>query len=61
MAAPVPDLSGSYKWEKLPEIPTGRVYAVGGYHDGKLYVLGKKYPKHANIGNISLYRPFYHN
>lgn len=42
-AGKLPDLSGAYKWEKLPELPTGRVYAVGGYHDGKLYVLGRYY------------------
>ena len=31
----------SYRWERLPDMPTGRVYSVGGYNEGKLYVLGE--------------------
>lgn len=40
VAAPVVDLSACYRWERLPDVLTGRVYAVSGYHDGKIYVLG---------------------
>ena len=30
-----------FSWEALPDMPTGRVYSVAGFNNGKLYVLGK--------------------
>ena len=27
-------------WEALPDMPTGRIYSVAGFNEGKLYVLG---------------------
>ena len=34
----------SYRWKKLPDMPTGRVYSAGGYHKEKLYIIGKTQP-----------------
>lgn len=31
----------SYRWERLKDMLTARVYTVAGYKDGKLYVLGE--------------------
>ena len=42
----------SYRWERLPDMPTGRVYSVGGYNEGKLYVLGKA------ISNPNIYKTY---
>ena len=32
-----------YYWERLPDMPTERAYSVGGYCEGKLYVVGKHF------------------
>ena len=29
-----------YEWERLPDMPVGRCFTVGAYHEGKLYVIG---------------------
>ena len=30
-----------FRWERLKDMPTARVYTVSSYADGKLYVLGE--------------------